>query len=637
MQMTRTRIQKILEKISSVKIAVYGDFCLDAYWQMDPDGSEVSVETGLKAEAVASHRYSPGGAGNIVANLAALKPAVIKVIGVLGNDIYGRELSSQLKELGADVASLIVQKEAFDTYTYTKKYYGDKEDPRIDFGLKNRRTEATDKALLRHIKAALETHDALIFNQQVSGSITNREFIEGANELFAAYADKIVVLDSRHFNSEFRNVSRKANEIETAALNGLQLNPRDYLSLPEIKRHAREVYAKSKKPLFVTCGARGILCLDASGLSEIPGILLLKKLDTVGAGDTTISALTLCLAAGISPPEAAGFANLAAAVSVQKLFTTGTASGPEILQLSREAEYLHQPELAEDLALARYLPDSEIELCREEVLHQLGNIQHAVFDHDGTISTLRQGWEQVMEPVMIRAILGGTKDHAEPSLLQEIKKRVQEFIDRSTGIQTIVQMEGLVQLVDEFNLVPKEKILDKFGYKKIYNEELMKVVSQRLKKLESGEISTGEYTIRGSVDFLRALHEKGVSLYLASGTDLEDVIHEAELLGYADLFHGRIYGSVGDISKYSKKQVIQEIIARHQLAGNELAVFGDGPVEMKECVNSRGIAIGIASDEIRRSGLNPEKRARLIRSGAQILLPDFSQTNSLLKLLFNPE
>ena len=77
------QIRDILDKINNISIAVYGDFCLDAYWLMDPDGSEVSVETGLHAEAVARHVYSPGGAGNIVANLAALKPSAIKVIGVI--------------------------------------------------------------------------------------------------------------------------------------------------------------------------------------------------------------------------------------------------------------------------------------------------------------------------------------------------------------------------------------------------------------------------------------------------------------------------------------------------------------------------------------------------------------------------
>lgn len=64
--MDHQRVKDILEKIKSSKIAVYGDFCLDAYWIMDARGSEVSVETGLKAEAVSSHYYSPGGASNIV-------------------------------------------------------------------------------------------------------------------------------------------------------------------------------------------------------------------------------------------------------------------------------------------------------------------------------------------------------------------------------------------------------------------------------------------------------------------------------------------------------------------------------------------------------------------------------------------
>lgn len=632
--MTRTRIHEILKKISSAKIAVYGDFCLDAYWKMDPDGSEVSVETGLKAEAVARHNYSPGGAGNIVANLAALKPDTIKVIGVVGNDIYGRELSAQLKNLGADVSSLSIQNADFDTYTYTKKYYGDEEDPRIDFGLKNRRSEKTDKELLGNIEQALENYDALIFNQQVTGSITNRNFIDRANELFEKYTHKIVMLDSRHFNIEFRNVYRKANEIESAVLNGLDVNPQDFIPFSDIKKHGTRVFEKEQKPIFVTCGARGIVSIDASGITEIPGIQLLKKLDTVGAGDTTISALTLCLAAGVPPSEAAAFANLAAAVTVQKLFTTGTASGEEIIDLTINADYNHQPELAADLRQANYLADSEIELCQDDVLLRMGNVKHAVFDHDGTISTLREGWEQLMEPVMVRAILGEKYDTVDQALFQDIRNHVLKFIDMSTGIQTIVQMEGLVQMVDEFNFVPKEKILDKFGYKKIYNDALMKVISLRLEKLKTGELTVEDCTVKGSVDFLRALKERDITLYLASGTDIEDVIHEAEILGYADLFKGGIQGSVGDISKYSKKMVIEKIIKENNLTGNELAVLGDGPVEIKECIKSNGIAIGIASDEVRRYGLNPEKRTRLIRSGAQILIPDFSQTNRLLELLF---
>ncbi len=143
--MRSNQIIEILKKINKVKIAVYGDFCLDAYWIMDPGGSEISVETGLQAEAVRKHYYSHGGASNIVANLSALKPASIKVIGVIGDDIFGRELTLQLVALHADISSLIVQKENFSTITFTKKYLEENEEPRIDFGFFNERSEETDK------------------------------------------------------------------------------------------------------------------------------------------------------------------------------------------------------------------------------------------------------------------------------------------------------------------------------------------------------------------------------------------------------------------------------------------------------------------------------------------------------------
>ncbi|MDI9430269.1 MAG: carbohydrate kinase, partial [Planctomycetes bacterium] len=98
--MDEQRIREILGRIKNVSVAVYGDFCLDAYWILDPNGSEVSVETGLQARAVARHYYSLGGASNVVANLAALEPKAIQVIGAVGGDLYGRELRRQLDDLG---------------------------------------------------------------------------------------------------------------------------------------------------------------------------------------------------------------------------------------------------------------------------------------------------------------------------------------------------------------------------------------------------------------------------------------------------------------------------------------------------------------------------------------------------------
>ena len=627
------RVTEILQKIKKVKIAVYGDFCLDGYWTMDAKGSEISVETGLKAESVAKQTYSLGGAANIVANIAALNPAAIKVIGVVGNDIHGRELTTQLKQLGADTTSLTVQSDKFETYAYLKKYYGEVEDPRIDFGLANKRSKETDDEIVRSIGLALENYDVLIFNQQVVGSITNDRFIDEVNALFNTFNDKIVMLDSRHYNGRIKNVYRKSNEIETAILNGVEARPKDFISLVDIKKYGLHVYNEYQKPIFVTCGARGILAIDGDGITEIPGIQLNAKIDTVGAGDTSLSALSLCMAAGIPASEAAAFANFASAVTIQKRFITGTASGQEILEISKDPDYNFKPELANDLRLATYHANTELEICDSSVLAALGNIKHIVFDHDGTISTQREGWEKVMEPVMIEAILGASYNTVDKSVYNEVRNHVLDFIDTSTGIQTIVQMKGLVEMVKSFNYVPKAAILDAFGYKEIYNNGLMIMVNERIKKLKKGQLGISDFTMKGAVDFLNAFKKRGIQLYLASGTDIDDVIIEAKSLGYDDVFNGGIYGSVGDISKYSKKMVIEKIIKENNLKGNELMVIGDGPVEIKECRKAGGIAIGIASDEVRRYGLNPEKRSRLIKSGAQILISDFSQTKELMELI----
>jgi rfaE bifunctional protein kinase chain/domain len=632
--MNQQRIREILAKIENVNMAVYGDFCLDAYWILDPRGSEVSEETGLHARAVARHYYSLGGASNVVANLAALKPKAIQVIGVVGNDIFGRELRRQFNELGIDTTHLVIQHENFDTVAFGKPYIEEIEEPRIDFGFFNKRSLPTDQALLKGIRHALQTADALIVNQQVPGSIADESFIEQANQLFAEFPGKTVLLDSRHYGEKFKHICRKTNDREAARLNGVQVGRDEPVPVEDMKKYAGSLYRQFNRPVFLTRGARGILTADSKGVHEVPGIQLLKKLDPVGAGDTVTSALALCLGAGVPPAEAAEFANFAAAVTVQKLFQTGTANGNEILAVAKDPDFIYRPELAADHRKARYAPNTEIELCEESI--PFGHIRHAVFDNDGTVSVLRQGWEQIMAPVMMKAILGDRYETADEALYQKVQRRVLDYIDKSTGIQTLVQMEALVEIVREFGIVPPEKVLDRFGYKAIYNEALIEIVSERIVRLQRRQLDTGDYTIKGAVELLKALRGRGVTLYLASGTDHADVVAESKALGYADLFNGGIYGAVGDITNCSKKMVIDRIMSKNDLRGPELAVFGDGPVELRESRKRDGLAIGIASDELRRHGLNLDKRARLVKAGAHLLVPDFSQPVELLKLLFQP-
>ena len=274
----------------------------------------------------------------------------------------------------------------------------------------------------------------------------------------------------------------------------------------------------------------------------------------------------------------------------------------------------------------QYLTGTDIRIYNNGF--ETGNIKHAIFDFDGTISILREGWEKIMEPVMVESICGDLK--ATP----EIIERVKNFIDESTGIQTILQMEGLVKIVKEIGLVPKEKIMDAWGYKKIYNDRLMIPVNKRISELESGEKKLEDFTLKGSLEFCKKMFERGVIMYLASGTDRTDVRKESEKVAAAQYFKGGIYGAIGTIEEYSKDKVIKEILRDHNLHGSELVVFGDGPVEIRNAKENGAIAVGVASDEVKGHGWNEAKVNRLTKAGCEILIADFSEGEELLNYLF---
>ncbi|HVB26969.1 MAG TPA: HAD family hydrolase, partial [Mycobacteriales bacterium] len=239
----------------------------------------------------------------------------------------------------------------------------------------------------------------------------------------------------------------------------------------------------------------------------------------------------------------------------------------------------------------------------------------------------------VMAPVMREAILGPGHAEVDDATSARVAAAISEFIDRTTGIQTLAQMEGLVGLVRRFGFVAEPDILDAHGYKAVYNRALMQLVEKRLAKLTSGQLAPEDYHLKNARPLLARFREAGAKLYLASGTDRADLVAEATALGFGEFFEDRMYGAVGDVAVEAKRDVLDAIIRGHDLRHEVFATFGDGPVEMRETRKRGGIAVGVCSDEIRRHGFNPAKRARLIRGGADILVPDFSDLDAIAALL----
>jgi len=234
---------------------------------------------------------------------------------------------------------------------------------------------------------------------------------------------------------------------------------------------------------------------------------------------------------------------------------------------------------------------------------------------------------------MVLSILGPAHATASSALLAEITGKVRRMIDHFTGASTLKQMQGLVDLVRGAGFVAESEILDEHGYKRIFNDDLMRLIHTREAKLASGELVSTDFQIKNAALLLKELYGRGIKLYLASGTDQDDVRAEAKAMGYADFFEGRIFGATRDNSVGAKKMVLERIVRENSLGGHQFATFGDGPEEMRETQKVGGVCVGVASDELRRFGWNYAKRARLIRAGATLLVPDYSQLPALLKAL----
>lgn len=247
----------------------------------------------------------------------------------------------------------------------------------------------------------------------------------------------------------------------------------------------------------------------------------------------------------------------------------------------------------------------------------------AIFDFDGTLSLIRQGWQEVMIPYFIEVL------EACPNIEYDVKEKVTDFVDLLTGKQTIYQCIRLSEEVAKSGGKP----LDPAEYKAEYHRRLSDKIKDRIEALRTGKANPDEYIVPGGRTFLSALREKGVSLFLASGTDEPFVREEVELLKLTSFFEPHIYGARTDYKTFSKEMVIKRLLMENSLVGEQLIGFGDGFVEIENVLAVGGYAVGVATDEVRRCGVNAWKRGRLLQAGACAIIPDFSDPERILRFL----
>lgn len=254
------------------------------------------------------------------------------------------------------------------------------------------------------------------------------------------------------------------------------------------------------------------------------------------------------------------------------------------------------------------------------------NARVVLFDFDGTISLIRAGWLDVMIPMMVDLLVQTNTGERE----DDLRALVEDFVGRLTGKQTMYQMIELAEQIRTRGGRP----LDPLAYKNMYLERLHERIRHRIDALAEARVTPEKYLVPGARALLESLQARGLKMYLASGTDQQYMREEARLLDVDRYFDGGVYGALDDYKSFSKKILIQRVIASAECKGGEFLGFGDGYVEIENVKEVGGVAVGVATAEPECLVVDEWKRKRLAGVGADFIIPNFLCHQQLMGALF---
>ena len=251
-----------------------------------------------------------------------------------------------------------------------------------------------------------------------------------------------------------------------------------------------------------------------------------------------------------------------------------------------------------------------------------------LFDFDGTLSLIRAGWFDVMVPMMVETLAGLGSGESE----EDLTALVEEYVGRLTGRQTIYQMIEFAGHIRARGGTPQDPV----EYKHRYLDRLMDKIRHRREALRAGRADPDEMMVPGARRVLDALAERGMTLFLASGTDQPFMREEARLLRIDGYFQGGMYGALDDYENFSKRILVRRIIRESDFEGGDFLGFGDGFVEIEVVKEVGGHAVGLATDEPNCVEVDPVKRERLAGVGADWIAPNFNAHDELMAAVFGP-
>ena len=328
-QMTAQRAARLTARMGERRIVVYGDVMLDEFvWG---DVTRISPEGPVPVVDVRRESVHLGGGANVLANLVSLGTRA-SVVGVIGDDRAGVRLRAELKEAGATIDTLIVDRSR-PTTTKTRIIAHSQLVVRADREERAPVKAQTEARIIEVLKEAITGADAFLVSDYDKGAVTPRVLAE---VLPFAYGRGIPVL----IDPKIRNFDsyRPATLVTPNHHEALRLTNTEDHTDEGLKRAAHLIRGRLDcESVLITRGERGLMLLESYHEPVYVQTAAREVYDVTGAGDTVLATLAAALSAGASMLEAAVLANQAAGIVVGKV-GTATASAEEIINsIQRES------------------------------------------------------------------------------------------------------------------------------------------------------------------------------------------------------------------------------------------------------------------------------------------------------------
>ena len=321
-----------LKKFNKINILIIGDMVADVY--LKGNISRVSREAPVLVLEHAGEKVVPGGAANVVHNVATLGGQAFAV-GLIGNDKAGSGLRDILNDKNVETTGLIAE-ENRPTITKTRIIAGgsatvSQQIVRIDQEMKSPILSQTEESFINILKQVIDKIDAVVLSDYGSGMLSDkiRSFIiESCQE-----KNIKTIVDSRYDILKFEGVSFvKQNEAEAAKAVGFELTSEEAV-VTAGKILLEKLQAEG---IIISRGEQGMSLIQDNGeIHHIPVVDKSEVFDVSGAGDTAVAAFILAIASGAKPVEATKIANFAAGIAVRKL-GTATVSNEELNEVLGE-------------------------------------------------------------------------------------------------------------------------------------------------------------------------------------------------------------------------------------------------------------------------------------------------------------